>query len=310
MVGKQVLTKSGMISYKQFIAVFLLWVMGFQLSAQDRGEPENGNKLPCRLMEEKVNGQPAVRYEYDNGGRLISKLFVKQNYAEKYKYDDNGNLIEINSDVEPNAYLTTYTYEKGLLTSVIKKDKKRPIERVYRYGYNSAGELTTMTEYNADKEIAITQFKDGKVIKITDNFINYTTNERGLITKSTSRIVESPVNVYTYNEDDLLILKELYSEKGKLIMYTEYSYSPVKKAALNPIVSVANNPVLTLYKNPFGEDSRLLTGVTHYNTDFKVNRIVKVSEIKMEKAVDNTGKLLSEKSQNEERTYVYANCQN
>lgn len=167
----------------------------------------------CRLMEEQENGVTEIFYKYDSLDRLIEKKFVKFDYSETYQYDENGYLTEISNN-SPNPCIISYQYQNGLLISKSQKYRRLSSPKTTTYEYNSAKELIRMSEEYLSN-VTETEFKKGIAVKISNPYIQYDLNTRGLVIKSMSVTGPATINTYKYDSNDMLLLNEVYSGPNK-----------------------------------------------------------------------------------------------
>ncbi|MCP9766825.1 hypothetical protein EGI22_02820 [Lacihabitans sp. LS3-19] len=262
----------------------------------------------CKLMEEQENGVTEIIYRYDAMNRLIEKKYVKFDYKETYKYDDNGYLIEIANN-SPNPFIIEYKYENGLLISKSQKYRRLSTPKTVTYEYNNVNELIRMSEEYMSN-ITITEFIKGIAVKISNPHIQYDLNKHGLVIKSMCTSGPATINTYSYDSNDMLLLNEIYSAPNKKIMYKEYESSKIKKTNLGDEF-VENYKGFPVYKDPFGDKGYYLSRVSNYNTNSKTGQIEKSYEKKLNLSTDGTGKIMALTPQTPSepsRVFIYSGC--
>jgi hypothetical protein len=258
----------------------------------------------CKLIEEQVNGITEIKYEYDSLNRLTAKLYVRLKFAETFKYDQAGFLIETIND-SPNAFNISYKYKNGLLISKSKKYNSLSLPVVETYEYNAKNELIKKTETYISTG-TITEFDKGKAIKMTNPHINYELNNNGLVVKSMAINGLNTINTYQYDDNDMLVLNEVFEKTNKKLMYTAYQNSKIKKTKMGDDL-IENHKGIPAYKNPYGDNSFYVSSITNYSTNTKTGLPEKVYEKNATQTFDNTGKILNDNS-GQSVVYVYAGC--
>ncbi len=273
------------------------------------GKPENQMSPPnCKLMAEQINGVVEISYEYDSQGRLSAKKYLRLKYEEKFYYDIDGFLIKIENTSE-NPFTTFFEYTNGKLTTKTLTFRRFSDPIKYTYEYDSDGILIKMTEINIT--VTTTEFANGKAVKVTNPFIEYTLNVNGLVIKSRSKFGPQTENFYKYDKNDMLVLHEIYSEPGKKIMYNEYRNTRILRGNLGSdfIETYKGIPV---YKDPFGAKTYHVAGMTNYTSNFQTGNLEKSYQTETSHTIDNSGKVVNMLSTNDisspVRVFVYSEC--
>jgi hypothetical protein len=265
----------------------------------------------CKLIEEQENGITIIKYEYDTLNRLTEKKYLKLNYIEKYSYDNDGFLIEINNTSE-NAFITKYTYQNGKLVTKIQQYKRISSPNITHYEYNNLNELIKTIESYLSTE-TVTQYANGKATSISNPNIKYDLNSLGLVIKASCLNGPKTINVYKYNKNDVLLLKETYSEPNKITMYTEYEISIFQKANLGDEF-VETYKGFPKYTHAFGENNYYKSRTTNFTTNNKNGLLQKVFEDRTILSVNADGNLtmLSSELDNSipQRAFIYSGCSN
>ena len=262
----------------------------------------------CRLIEEQVNGVTEIKYIYDTLNRLTEKKFLKLKYSEIYKYDSEGLLIKITNN-DFNGYTIDFEYNNGLLVSKTKRINSLSIPIINTYEYNASKELVKMTETYFST--TVTEFSNGKAIKMTNPHISYQLNIKGLITSASSISGNSTVSTFKYDKNDMLVLHEIFSEPNKKIMFNEYINSNVKKSKMGSEFVDAYKG-FPIFKNPMGESTYYTSSVSNYSTNTSTGLLEKVHEIKTIQTVNTSGLVMSELATINANTpatvYIYSGC--
>jgi hypothetical protein len=262
----------------------------------------------CKLMEEKINGITQVTYAYDAYNRLILKKNILSSESEAYAYDSQGFLIEINNNSN-NGFNIKYEYTKGLLVKKTYKSIRIAVPKVTTYFYNTTNELIKMSEKYLSE--TITEFSNGKAIRITNPFINFELNDKGLVIKSSSISSLETFNLYTYNSNDMLLKQETYERPGKKVIQNQFEISDVKRTKMGSEF-VDTYQGIPYYKNPFGDDKFYINKITKYMINPESNTPVKVFENQINHGLDSKGNIISMIAENDSSTatisYVYSGC--
>lgn len=271
-------------------------------------ENEKSNTGGCLLTAEVVSGKVEISYEYDSLNRLAVKNYLTQNYKDIYSYDKDGFLVKI-TNLSDNPYTIDFVYKDNLL--VLKTITHLFISnpQYFKYEYNEAGELIKITETLLTS--TVTEFSNGKAIKITNPFIVYELNELGLVIKSKSIGGTQTENLYKYDKNHMLTTHEIYSEPGKKIMYTEYKNTKIKKANLGDEF-INNYKGFPKFVDPFGDKSYYVSGLAYYSANMASGLFEKTYSTESSLTVDTSGKLVNSLNINNIaspiREYIYSNC--
>ncbi|MBK6977818.1 MAG: hypothetical protein IPH28_12540 [Cytophagaceae bacterium] len=262
----------------------------------------------CKLTAEQINGQTEISYEYDNQDRLTVKNFVKLNYKEVFNYDTDGYLVKITNN-SSNPFSIDFVYQNNRLVSKTITHHYISTPQKFTYEYNEAGQLVKMKEEMLTT--TVTEFINGKAVKITNPFILYELNNFGLVTKAKSTGGTQTENTYKYDKNNMLVLHEIFSEPGKKIMYSEYKISKIKKSNLgDEFVNTFKG--FPQYVDPFGEKTFYVNGITKYSTNSGTGMMVKAFSSDNTLTIDNTGKVLNSINTNDVsspvRVYLYSGC--
>lgn len=120
--------------------------------------------------------------------------------VDQYEYDNQNRINKVSSPM----------YDNGKIVGTIKYDL---------YEYNSAGQLATVTNFNANK------YAPSGYLNLKKNLYTYSSN--GLKEKQYTeypQINSFEYTLYSY-KDDKLIKAEKYNNKDKLEEYTTYEYT-------------------------------------------------------------------------------------
>jgi hypothetical protein len=262
----------------------------------------------CKLMEEQIDGKTEIKYIYDAKERLVEKRYERLKYSETFSYDENGFLSRI-ADNSTNPFTIDYKYENGLLISRTKQFRRLSDASISTYTYNSSKELIKMTESYMGN-ITTTDFVNKKAVKITNKYIYYELNARGLVVAAYPLTGPKTVNNYKYDQNDMLVLHEIYADLQNKILQNDYKNSKIKRNNLGAAF-VDNYKGFPNYKNPFGEQTFFVERITNYTT--KNNTLQKVHEEVVDYGVDATGKIMRQgpmvNSKTPTSVFIYAGCQ-
>lgn len=174
---------------------------------------ENGNNIEVRT------GDSVSIMTYDEAGRLISKLSYYQDEPGNeyhYVYDELGFVIEetrIERYSEEKTYTFTMHYNADHAEATIDQFKNGEPNGQTRETYNAAGQVLTSNAYDANGS-----WKHGKTWEYDETGrllkeFNYSRSE----TQADYEII------YTYDENGLLLSKNVDYYYGYLL---EYTYEP------------------------------------------------------------------------------------
>lgn len=259
---------------KKLLALFLLLPLLFACSSDSDDNDDAVNPQGKTLAEIITNridyefGEPAGdkllvhRLRYNAKGLVVQERDVYVHYTGltgvydyTYKYDDNGNLIEILDESISGTLNKKSVLEYDSSNNLISKKeyRKRGLDRIYNYFYE-AGKLITEEERDASLEIryiykykyeGLTTYKDfydaGETITLK---YTYEHNEYGDLVKTTAisdrgEVIEKD-DIITYKDDKIetretggdtvlkVIEKYFYDDDDKLIK-VEFSDARTKQ---------------------------------------------------------------------------------
>lgn len=299
---------------KRILAIILIFIFTSGIFSEIKAEnlifpdQEKSNTGGCKLTAEIVGGQIEISYEYDSLDRLTVKNFIKQNYKEVYTYDKDGFLVKITNNSE-NPYTIDFVYNNNLLVLKTITHIYVSTPQVFKYEYNEAGELIKMSE--TLMTTTVTEFLNGKVVKISNPFITYELNDLGLVIKSKSIAGTQTENIYKYDKNHMLSVQEIYSEPGKKIMYTEYKNTKIKKSNLGDEF-INTYKGLPKFSDPYGDKSYYVSGMSHFSANVETGQFEKSFSTENSLTIDTSGRLVNSLNLNNisspVREYVYSGC--
>ncbi len=203
---------------------------------------KSGDNLIKDSYKEGVQDSTS-EYQYDEGGRLIGKIYREPNNAKadkdiayEYKLDDQGRIIEELEFVDGKEYFVKEIEyddqgrEKRYSGAYIGREPY-----IRESEYDDAGNLKKTMEYTGDVEDAYTEYSyddNGNLLKsitmangVEDAFEEYIYDEHGNVVKFSyyEKGMGNRHYEYEYDQNNALT-KESYYIKGELIRYTVYTW--------------------------------------------------------------------------------------
>ena len=204
------------------------------------------------LIEERVDGQPELKFEYDEQNRMTTRYVYTADgniHTDNFTYDSNNRMVGVVNSaglkesysyaegnrpssgtfVGPSGVITTiqFTYSQNTVTETHTTEDQAV---TFTYQFDSKGNLTSVMsaaigvesliefgDYD-DKKTAYTQYPWSWKIGYVNNYQSVKTTALG--TTATDRVLE-----YTYNDAGYPVKAEEYDRASKeLVLTREYFY--------------------------------------------------------------------------------------
>lgn len=176
------------------------------------------------------NGKDSTGYynsdykiNFNKIGNEISKTKYNNNKEIKYEsskiYDQNNNLLEINSVTKDSGHTSKWTYKYNKAGDIIEKKlySNKEITDFWTYIYDENGMMIESNWY----------FGNGNLFLKTIN--EYVKGAISVSTKYNSEGVFSSSKEFTYNSEKQVVEEINYDKSKKLEMRAKYEYSEDKK---------------------------------------------------------------------------------
>lgn len=177
----------------------------------------------CRWQEDSaelcLGDELCTHLEFDGSGRRVRDVFYRSDrkeYSYKYRYDDNGNLIQVTKHYPDGTIAAKTVYGYGDNGKIAQEmdcggDGWKKILYQYEYLYDDNGNIKQKTGYDSD----------GRV----DVRIEYIYDENGNLTETIKYNAEQEVKErreYKYDSNGCLLKSTTYKDK---LTYVETVYS-------------------------------------------------------------------------------------
>jgi len=232
-----------------------------------------------------------AKYEYDSNGNMIKILQYKNGDVSSYidfEYDLQNNLIRKSSYLEEQLVAKEeYEYQDGKLLAVKYYGNGQDLSITQSYTYTANDNIATFSTHdgagNLDNYTVYEYNEIGTVSKhsVYDNegklqsYVLYKYDAKGnLIEENTSTIVDGVVyenvasTIYSYDENDNKIRKDVYVKGNNLIVYNTYEYDAANNLIQESMYTSAG--VATWYIIYEYDADGVLQKSTTYNGDGSV----------------------------------------
>ena len=179
------------------------------------------------LADSETSRENAIRYEYDNQGRVSKEIYEDGESYTSYSYDGNGNIVRQSYHYNGKEYIYENIYDKnGQLVST-----KDPMGNEISYAYTATGVEKSITDA-LKGETSYTYDANDNVISIKDaegNEVAYEYDSQQNVIK----VTDANENVYRYEYDKSGNLSKVINPDGGEEVY-EYDLN-------NRLISVTDS---------------------------------------------------------------------
>ena len=213
----------------------------------------------------KVGHSGTTHYTYDADGNLLTTAWPDKSQVAN-TYDANNQLLTTTKTAakatDKNIWTYTYDVNGHILTSALAMQDNQPFTGAFKYAYNSAGNLSTLT------------YPDGTAINYAPNALGQTTKVGRFVptikyypSGKVNRFTDANGEVTTYTLNDRLMDSDItVGKSGHLIINRHYDYDNVgNTTAITDKLQPANNKTFTF------DHMNELTGETWQGQTLHIN---------------------------------------